>query len=159
MEYEGLCNYACILLKNEGLAEDIVQEAFIRIWDNRKNLVIYSSWKAYIYRTVHNCCINCLKKKDTLSRKNSQFQEEVFYHNQISITRINPEAIDRLVAEELSERIEDVITSFPRQCREIFILSRYEQMAYADIADHLNISVNTVKTQIKRALKKLKQVI
>ena len=156
--YSRLCTYAATFVKVHDIAEEIVQETFIKLWENREDIRIEYSFKSYIFRSVHNNCINYLKKTEVLHRQSELMASEIIYHNNIALRNFNPEIIDQLISEELEARLNTALNDLPPQARKIFILSRFEQLSYSEIADSLEISVNTVKTQMKRTLSKLREV-
>lgn len=146
--YQGLCAYAASILGNKDASEEIVQNVFVKLWENRKKLAIESSLKAYLYRTVHNQCINqieSLKIRNQYTKKHTIVPFEGDY------------PIANLIAQELEEKIKHSIDSLPDQCREIFTLIRLQNKSYQEVADKLGISLNTVKTQMQRAISKLKE--
>jgi RNA polymerase sigma-70 factor (ECF subfamily) len=152
--YSGLCKYARNIVHNETTAEDLVMDIFVKIWESQTKLLITSSLSGYLYQSVHNNCLNYL------TRRQKRFSE------------LNTETIERLDAlmapdasvdplgginiDELSDRIEQCIEHLPEKCREIFILSRTDELSHMEIAKQLKISENTVKVQIYRALIKLR---
>ena len=156
--YSRLCIYATTLIKIPDLAEEIVQETFIKLWENRALIKIDISFKAYIFRCVHNNCINYLKKSDVVRRQTKQMYDEIIYHNEVALQNFSSEIIDSLVSEELESRLNNALNDLPTQSRKIFLMNRFDQSSYNDIAKELNISVNTVKTQMKRAIKKLSMI-
>lgn len=145
--YAPLCYYAASL--NDGdrdEAEDLVQQAFIKLWEQRASLQINWSVKAYLYRSVHNASLNRLraeKVRDKYKQHNA-LQMEMHYQN-------SPEP-----EPELQGRLQKALNELPAQCRQVFELSRFEELKYREIADHLNISIKTVETQMGKALKLLR---
>jgi RNA polymerase sigma-70 factor, ECF subfamily len=144
--YEGLCTYAFTLLRDMDDAEDVVQSMFIKIWEKRQTLNITHTIKSYLYKAVYHQCVNQFdhravrvkfQERVTIEKKQGVQQPEVFPH-------------------ELEERIVSVIKTLPKQCRTIFMMSRYQEMKYAEIAKELDISVNTIENQISKALKILR---
>jgi RNA polymerase sigma-70 factor, ECF subfamily len=156
--YSKLCSYAAIFVKSPDLAEEIVQETFIKFWESRNELQIEHSFRSYIFRTVHNNCINYLKKSEVLRRQSKLMTEEIMYHNEVALRNFSPGIIDDIITEELQESLSNVINDLPPQARKIFLLSRFDQLSYSEIADKMKISVNTVKTQMKRTLSKLREI-
>ena len=156
--YSRLCTYATTFIKVPDLAEEIVQETFIHFWENRKLINIDVSFKAYIFRSVHNNCINYLKKNNVLRQQNKLMSDEIIYHNTVALLNFNSEIIDTLVSEELETKLNVALDDLPPQARKIFIMNRFDRLSYNEIATGLNISVNTVKTQMKRTIKKLRVV-
>ncbi|MFA5818438.1 MAG: RNA polymerase sigma-70 factor [Bacteroidales bacterium] len=156
--YSKLCVYATTFIKIPDLAEEIVQETFIKFWENRASIKIDISFKAYIFKSVHNNCINYLKKSDLIRRQSKQMFDEIMYHNELALQNFSSEIIESLVSDELESRLNNALDDLPPQSRKIFIMNRFDQLTYNEIAKELKISVNTVKTQMKRALKKLREV-
>jgi RNA polymerase sigma-19 factor, ECF subfamily len=156
--YSRLCVYAATFVKLPDLAEEIVQETFIYFWENRATIEINRSIKSYIFRSVHNNCINYLKKSDVLRRKSREMEEEILYHNEAALRNFSPDAIDNLISEEMEARLTSELNNLPPQARKIFMMSRFDQLSYLEIAVGLGISVNTVKTQMKRVLSKLRRI-
>jgi RNA polymerase sigma-70 factor (ECF subfamily) len=151
--YSNLCKYARNIVQNETTSEDLVMDIFVRIWETPEKLVISTSISGYLYKCVHNHCIN------HMTRKHKQFSEL----NAETIEKLNilippdpsSDPIMGINILELSNRIEQSIEHLPVECRKIFILSRTEELSHKEIAKKLGISENTVKVQIYRALLKL----
>ena len=155
--YSQLCNYAFLFLKSRELAEDVVHETIIKIWENRTTLQINGSFRSYLFRAVHNNCINSLKETEAFRKTLKKVADQILHRNEIMVKHMDPGFLEKLYASEMETRFNAALRSLPEQCREIFMLSRFEFLSYSEIAEKLNISVNTVKTQIKRALAKLRE--
>jgi len=152
--YNELCIYALGIIKDKFVAEEIVQDVFVKLWENRDALTIRSSIKAYLYRSVHNFCINHLEHQSVKRKHASASMKD--YSNLIS--PVSPDyPIANLLVQELEDKINQSISELPNQCREIFLLVRYEDLSYSEVALKLGISVNTVKTQLQRALTRLRE--
>jgi len=146
--YKGLYSYACIMLKNEADAEEITQNVFVKFWEKRNALAIETSLKAYLYRMVHNDCLNRLKHLSVVRT----VQNEKMY----SMKNESDNAEDKLAAEQLNDRLRNALRELPEQCRTIFQLSRFEDLKYREIAVQLGISEKTVENQMGKALKLLR---
>ena len=133
--YEGLCQYAFTLLRDMDDAEDVVQAMFVKIWEKRETLNITHTMKSYLYKAVYHQCINRFDHRTVRAK----FQERVMVEKAERIQQ--PEVFPH----ELEERIVAVIKTLPKQCRTIFMMSRYQEMKYAEIAKALDISVNTIE--------------
>lgn len=146
--YERLCNYANTLVRDMDEAEEVVQSMFLKLWEKREALDINSSLKSYLYRAVHNTCLNRVKheqvKREYASQNAEQLQQNFSY------------ASDLAIHNELEGRIAEAIESLPEQCRAVFKLSRFEEFKYSEIAEHLGISVKTVENQMGKALRVLR---
>lgn len=150
-----LCNFAKVYVKQLVIADEIVQETFIKIWEVRATLDEEKSIKSFLFQCVHNNCLNYIKKAGNNSKSGQEYLNDLQFRAEV-LGSAEASVIDTLVADELEFQIEKIIDSLPDQCRQVFIFSRFHDMSYADIAKKLNISLNTVKTQISRALQKLR---
>lgn len=147
--YSRLCAYAYNFLKEQDASEEIVQEVFFKLWIKRKDIVIESSMESYLYRAVRNASLNLIKHINIREKYKEYNQEEIEYDEQIDRDPLN--------ASELELKIRASIDLLPEQRKKIFILSRYEQLKYREIAEHLGISVKTVENQMGKALKFLRE--
>ena len=157
--YTKLCTYAAVFVKYPDVAEDIVQETFIRIWEKCTMISIRTTFKSYLYRSVHNNCINYLKGKKYLSEKDEVFRNEVLKQTELQTMNRDAGIIDKIVSEEFETEFRKALRSLPAQCLEVFKLCRDEKLSYYETAEKMGISVNTVKTQMKRALLRLKDAL
>ncbi|MBL0739624.1 RNA polymerase sigma-70 factor [Chryseolinea lacunae] len=144
--YEGLCQYACTMLKDMDEAEDVVQALFVKVWEKRADLDIHHSMRSYLFRSVYHQCINQLEHRAIKWKHQEQGALQMLHEVQ------QPDVFP----DELEERVKAAIAALPEQCRIIFVMSRYEEMKYAAIAARLNLSVNTIENQVSKALKILR---
>lgn len=143
--YSRLCFFADKILHDFDLSRSMVQQVFVDLWIKRDKLMI-TSLQSYLYHSVHNSALDVLKRRKVESRYLASLE-----HTEAS------EMNDLIEEAELADRINRAIQNLPEKCREIFILCRFEELKYAEIADRLNISVKTVEMQICIALKKLRK--
>lgn len=143
--YEPLCNYAYSFLNDREEAEEVVQSAFITVWDKRQSLEIQTSVKSYLYRMVRNGCLNVIKhvKVKAAHVRHEMAGGEPSYEG----------ASQGVISSELEQKIYEAMKALPEQCRLVFQLSRFEELKYQEIADQLDISVKTVENQMGKALK------
>ncbi len=145
----GLVNFAYFYLKNEQEAIDTVQELFMNIWEKREAFPTTENPKAYLMTAVKHRCFNKLNR--TKVQNNSiGILEEV---------SIPDTTVSNLEAKQTEATIKNAINTLPEKCREIFILSRYEQLSYKEIANVLGISAKTVENQIGNAIKVIRKSI
>jgi RNA polymerase sigma-70 factor (family 1) len=149
--YDRLCNYANSLLKEEDEAEEVVQTVFLSIWEKRSELEITLSLKSYLYRAVHNHCLNRFKHA-AVRESHRDYTQHFLPQSYESVTEV-------IHANELEERIEAAVSSLPEQCQLAFRMSRFEELKYQEIADQLGISIKTVENQIGKALKILRSAL
>ena len=147
--YARLCAFANKFLFDPQSSEEVVQDIFLKLWENRKTLQDGSSGKSFLFQAVHNKSLNLLAHQK-VAVKYSEMIKAVYSH---------PEEFDvheSLIAKELQKKILIVVNDLPPECRRIFMMSRSQGKKQLEIASELNISVKTVETQINRALKRLK---
>ena len=135
-------------LQDDFLAETIVSDVFFHLWETRKTLDIQISLNAYLIRMVRNFSLNYLQKN---------YVEKEVSLNGLDITSpllfLSDEyPLGRLLEKEMSEKLHEEINRLPKETRQVFILSRLEELKHEEIAERLGISVKTVKYHIKQAL-------
>jgi RNA polymerase sigma-70 factor (ECF subfamily) len=156
--YTGLCLYASSVVKSDFVAEEIVEDLFLKIWQDYISIEITTSLRAYLYKSVHNRCIKYLRHQKVEQKYNIYYLESV-NNNALDFSVSSDYPIANLISQELEKEIEEAVNNLPDQCRECFCLHRYDELTYPEIAEKLNISVNTVKTQMCRALQKLREAL
>lgn len=148
--YEDLCRFAYTFMRDVDLCDDIVQEVFIHLWEKRKSLKEIKSFKSYLFRAVRNKCIDALRKEmrhSIVSVEDDNVKELSF----------NDHSLEIMESDDLKNNIEEAINNLPKNCRNIFVLSREARLTYADIAEELDISRKTVENQIGIAIKKIRK--
>tara|TARA_R110002049_G_scaffold160881_1_gene325875 strand:+ start:5124 stop:5735 length:612 start_codon:yes stop_codon:yes gene_type:complete len=148
--YKVLILYATSLTKNETKAEDLVQNAFINLWTKRYTLEIRSSVKSYLYKSVYNLFINDYRKE----LRNDNVLDKMHY--EVLLQSIEEEEYSIKIK---LDWINKEIDSLPPKSREIFIMNKRRGLTYKEISKILDISENTVESQISRALKRIRQNI
>jgi len=156
VSFEKLFNHYCQALINfsrryvwdKQIAENIVQDIFVKVWINRSNLDPSKSIKSYLFTSVKNESLKYLRHLDVERRGIEIIDESGIEEN-------NP--VRNLDKAELEKNIQHAISNLPEKCREIFSMNRFGNLKYAEIAEILDISVKTVETQMGRALKKLRE--
>ncbi len=148
MYFKNLHAYACTILKEEADAEEAVQQVFFKLWERAEHLSFSGSVAAYLYRAVHNQCLNQLKHQKV--KANHQLHVAYSMKNE----SVNGPA--KMISKELEQKIREALNELPEQCRTVFQLSRFEDMKYREIADQLDISIKTVENQMGKALKQLR---
>ncbi|NJL12328.1 MAG: RNA polymerase sigma-70 factor [Microscillaceae bacterium] len=148
--YKESCQYAQRMVQIPEIAEELVADVFIRIWHQRQRIVIHTSFKAYLYKAVHNQALDYLRSQH--ARQSQRFEE--VKPGQIP-TLENPE--QAFMGQEMHLKITQAIAGLAPQARHIFQLSRDEGLKYREIAEKLSLSIKTVETQMGRALKSLRQ--
>lgn len=153
--YDFLCLIAQSYLRDNFIAETIVGDIIYNLWEIRENLDIKTSLRAYLTRSVKNRSINYLQQ-EYVQREVSvnQYEDKAAIEELFFIESKHP--LEDLLEQELSKKIDQIIEELPPECRQVFVMSRYEDLKYEEIAERLGISVNTVKYHMKNALMKLR---
>lgn len=147
--YKPLCLFAKRYVLDIAVAEDIVQELFVKFWEQRNLILITTSVKSYLYHTARNECLNYIKHQSVEEKYRShilQFNNEDFFH-------------DLLEEEEINLLIYRSIQSLPPRCRQVFEMSRFDGKSFDEISEKLLISRNTVKNQLVNALRCIRKAL
>jgi RNA polymerase sigma-70 factor (ECF subfamily) len=146
--FKGLCFFAQKYVKDFETAREIVQDSFISLWEKRDTIDASRPVKSYLTTVIHNKCHNYLCDNRKFNHKLLEIE---------NLLEIRDDASnDLLVAKELKLAIHEAIEELPEKCREVFLLNRYENLKYKEIAVKLGISVKTVETQMSKALQHLR---
>ena len=152
-----LCLYAQKIVGSEEDAEDIVQNFFINLLEERKSIHL-ESLEAYLFQGVHNKCLNHLKHIK-VTRQYSELTLDMDDDSDWLQTHDNNDPLSELISKETMSKIESEIAALPPKCREILNLLRYEGLSRQEVADKLRISINTVDTHVKIAKAKLRKTV
>ena len=152
-EFFGVLYHLCLhYLRNEKIAEELVQDTFLKLWEIRETLNEQINIRSFLYTITKNNCLNHLRNQK-ISLKH---QENMKYLEM----QFNYEALEKLgnyiQFEELRNKIDDAISKLPSEIIETFRLSRFEEFSYKEIADQQGISIKTVEARISRALRILR---
>jgi RNA polymerase sigma-70 factor (ECF subfamily) len=153
--YVSLCVYARRFTRTNEIAEEVVQDVFMTLWEQQGRFTITASLKAYLFTSVRNRCLDHLKHLQVVNKFNEYYSNLLRDAEDLYI--FSQESGDaQLIAGELEKNLTDAIDLLPEQCRKIFMLSRYDGYKNQDIADKLGVTINTVQRQISIALEKLR---
>ena len=140
--HHKLCVNANSLVKNIYNAEDIVQNVFIKVWEQRGRLKSDHAIKSYLYKLVYNEFIDLYRKNQAL------FSLEKTYYTSLNsvVTEDDSESLQQIL-----KVVNKEIDCLPTKCKEVFILSKKEGLTNIEIAEHLDVSIKTVEAQITKA--------
>ena len=145
-----LYSFAFNLTKSESLSEDIVQEAFIKIWINRNDLHIETSIKSYLFKMVQNMCIDSF-------RRQVNKPEIIGYLELIQDSQIPPTDSETIFdMDEFEEKLKEAKKKLTQQQRLIFVLIKEDEKKVKDVAELLEISEQSVRNQLSTALAKMR---
>lgn len=154
--YKPLTQYAYSLVLDHAIAEDIVQDVFVRIWEKHAAIIESPQARPYLYRAVRNACFNHLgaKKKTPLHSLSDMDPAE-----EDSLTwTVTEEPVEGDIP-NYRELLKQAIEQLPEKCKEVFLLSRTGKLSNQKIADQLGISIKTVNNQTWKAMKLLRSFV
>ncbi|WP_285008030.1 RNA polymerase sigma factor [Pedobacter faecalis] len=139
------------LLKSEELVEEMMQEFFLKIWDNRAKIDPDQSFRSYLFRVSENMVYDFFRK----ASRDSKFREQLKANYREFYTHVE----EGMLLKEDNTRLSQAIALLPPQRREIFILCKIEGKSYKEVSEILGISTSTVNNQLLLANKFLKQTL
>lgn len=160
---QPLFGYLCRMLKNRELAEDILQEVFIRVIRSRTSYKKSAKFTTWLYRIAHNACIDALRREKY--RKTESLSESVGGSEgtgmqlQDVIPSANPGPDEVVAREQLSEALKQCIARLSPEQREVFVLRQYQDLPFQEIARVTRTSESTVKSRMRYALKNLRTML
>lgn len=143
--HKNLCRTANYIVNDHAGAEDIVQDAFLNVW-NLRDSIQPESLVGYLYRATTNGALNYIEKSKRFSKFTSELKPSV-----------QPDVSAHISEKELQASIQKALDKLPPKCKVVFVLSRFQQMRYKEIARHLDISVKTVENQMGKALEIMRE--
>jgi RNA polymerase sigma-70 factor (ECF subfamily) len=149
--YQHLCAYANQIVNDLDIAEEIVQEMFYQLWQKRDSLSIKISLKSYLFRAIHNSCLNHLKHNKV---KQAYSQQVLYENNDPSNNHYNLDDSTELIG-----LIRRAVDKLPPERKKVFMMIRYEDRKYKEVAEILGISVKTVENQMGAAMKFLREAL
>jgi len=147
--YSELCSYAFNFTKDLDDAEEVVQDIFVKLWDNKKNIDVKTSIKSYLYSSVRNRCLNTIKHIEIREKYKEFNKQEIELDENLQENESEKT--------EMEQKLRNLIDNLPEKRRRIFIMSRYNGLKYKEIAEELSISIKTVENQMGKAMKFLRQ--
>jgi len=140
--------YALTLVNDHSMAQDIVQNVFLKTWKNRSKLNPEFSIQSFLYKSVYNEFINSYQQNKAMMLLQQKYVESMQY----VVENTDESSIERMLA-----IINKEIENLPNKCQQVFILSKKEGLTNIEIAEHLDVSIKTVEAQISKAYKILKE--
>lgn len=145
-----LFTYVFRITNHEEIAEEIVMDVFLKIWMNRADLAEISRFDSYLYAMVRNRAFNIIKR---IAHEGAIIKEL-----SLNSTEYQHNTEDTVIYNDIRHLLHDAIEKLPPQQKRVFILSRDEGLKYDEIAEQLNLSKNTVKSHLKKAVSNLRTV-
>jgi len=152
--YSKIVGFCIQYVGDQDTSNSIAQEAFIKLWVNRKKINKINGIKSFLYTAAKSECLNLLRHHKIVKKYKNQVLEEK--ENQLNLEILNSFECDCMSLIELEEKIEKSIEELPEKCKLVFNKSRKENKKNREISEELGISVKAVEADITRALKYLK---
>lgn len=146
--FSKLSIFACSVLKSKELAEEVVETVFIKLWSNRGRVAQIENLTVYLYKAVKNSALNELKKTSTELPTDFSTIDDYWPAGSIS-------PLEELILSEMMQSMNVAIESLPPRCRMIFKLIREDGLKYKEVAEILNLSINTIDNQMAIAVKRI----
>jgi len=150
--YQALCSHATRFVYSRSIAEDLVSEVLYQFYLKGTFKENFSSYRAYLYKSVRNRAYNYLRLE-----ANRAVEFKPSYEEKQEASGQQPDSI--LEYEELCQQVESAIQSLPAKCRKIYLMHRFDEKKYAQIAEELQLSIRTVEVQIRKASQLVKQAL
>jgi len=151
--HNDLVRYALKFVQRNDVASDIVQEAFVKLWEQRKRILANVSLRAYLYKMVYNLALNHIEQLKIRAKHHESIYVELreheldYYRDEKSLLQM-----------ERSASIAKLIKELPKGCNEVIELSRFQGLKTKEIAKKLDVPVRTIETRIYRCISKLKEL-
>ena len=158
--YPLLCGVGRGYISNMVVVEEIVDDVFVKFWNNNSHRDVHTSVKDYLCKAVKNSCIDYIRREQKLLQRTSNIEDHEIVNTTLADLGENP--LDYLIKAETEQQIMDAINELPERYRQTFVLCRLEKIRYEKVAQMMGITKNTVKSNLREALalllKKLKNV-
>jgi RNA polymerase sigma-70 factor, ECF subfamily len=149
--YASLVRYAKRIIKDQDTAEEIVQDFFVKFWQEKEKIKIESSLNGYLFRAVHNRCLHWIDHNKVVEKH----AQEMSLRESVNIET----PTDIIQAKELQAKIASILERLPERCSRIFCMNRFDGLKYAEIAEQLSVSVKTVEANMGKALKEFRKAL
>jgi RNA polymerase sigma-70 factor, ECF subfamily len=149
--YIDLVLFAGTFLRDRQAAEEIVQEVFIRLWENRESVIITSSLRSFLLKSIQNRCIDTIRHMKIVGDYQSKLQNHPLL--------LENDTENYVLYSELEDDLKKALGKLPADISKIFLMNRFEGLTYPEIADQLDLSVRMVEIRMGKALALLKQYL
>jgi len=151
--FQPLYHLSSHYLEDHDEAKEVVQDAFVKLWEVRQNLDEDSNIRNFLFTLVKNNCLNLLKRKQLLLKHHEKLKWMEMHYQYESLSRMGD---DYLEFNELKDKIDLAVKNLPEHCRVVFEMSRFEELKNREIAEKLGVTQKTVEAHLTKALKILR---
>lgn len=146
-----LYGYAIRFIDDTEMANDIIQECYLNLWEKRKNLE-QTSLTSFLFTMVRNACLNYLKHKSIVENYQIEYLANIEGEEKLYYTDFMMNSEYKLLYNELQEQIKQVLDKRPKRSREIFLMSRFQGLKNREISEKLQISTTAVEKHLSKAM-------
>jgi RNA polymerase sigma-70 factor (ECF subfamily) len=146
--YKAVYFFACKYVKDGAVAEDIVENSFIKLWEKREQLESEAALRGYLYKTVYHGCLRWNSRQSMVDRR----QKEIVYLSET----VEKDCLENMIRAETLRRVKEAMEELPSECRKVFMKLFVEGKSVAEAAAELKVAVSTVKNQKARGIKILR---
>ncbi|MCK5137125.1 MAG: RNA polymerase sigma-70 factor [Bacteroidales bacterium] len=158
MYFPLLHEYAKFYIDSLQMAEDIVQDVFVKLWHSRKEISIKSTLKGYLFRSVHNRCIQYLRH-NKIEQQHQVLQQAKLEEATIMNRVFFESGLSRLFESEIEALVQNALNDLPKKTREIYEFSRRQYLTNKEIAKKINLTEKSVEYHISKALESLRKCL
>jgi RNA polymerase sigma-70 factor (ECF subfamily) len=153
--YSRLFNFANNYLNNEENTKEVLQDVFLKLWDNRQKLSTDTNLNAYLFTLTRNRCIDLIRREKLMLQFRTDKQEE-YRRLSENFEALSDPILDNLFAMEIQAEINRTISELPEQCQKVFVLSRMKGMNNREISRTMVLSEKTIESHLTKALKTIR---
>ena len=150
--YTRLFNFANGYLNNSENTKEVIQDVFLKLWDNRQKLSTDTNLNAYLFTLTRNRCIDLIRREKLMLQFRTDKQEE-YRRLSENFEALSDPILDNLFAMEIQDEINRTISELPEQCQKVFVMSRVKGMNNREISQTLVLSEKTIESHLTKALK------
>lgn len=152
--YPRMMSYVATLVEQE-VAEDIVQDVFLNIWENRKKIYVGEGFHSYLFQSAYTRCVDHYRKTQSAGKNKLQV-EAMGWEEYAGLLRSDPSVLEEIYSKDFYEQLHNLLEQLPAQRREVFVLTYIEGLKSKEVADRLQMPQRTVESHIYLAIKFLK---
>lgn len=156
--YSRLYNFANGYLNHAENTREVLQDVFLKLWDNREKLAVNTVLNAYLFTLTRNRCIDIIRRERLMLQFRTDKQEE-YRRLTENFDALSDPILDNLFAMEIQAEIVRAVNGLPEQCRKVFILSRTNGMKNKEISETLGLSEKTIESHLSKALKTIRLIL
>lgn len=153
-QIDDMVRYAIKFVRRTDVASDIVQEAFVKLWEVRDRILVTVSIKAYLYKIIYNLSLNYIEQLKVRTQHHESMYSELM---EMEVDYYKEEK--SLLQEERMDLLRKMLRELPKGCYEVIDLSRFQGLKTKEIAHKLDVPVRTIETRIYRCISKLKELV